>query len=133
MTDPGGQAAVTEPATAVTATDEPTTTEPAAVEPALSVGRGVIAEVARLAALEVPDVLRIGRAAPPWRVVLAGSPIRVRVHAGEVSVRIWLVARPGADLVAATSSVRRAVGQAIERLLGLRVAGVTVVVDGVGS
>jgi uncharacterized alkaline shock family protein YloU len=101
--------------------------------PLLTVGRGVIAEVARLAALEVPDILRVGRAAPPWRVLLAGSPIRVRVHAGEVSVRLWLVARPGADLVAATAAARRAVGTAIERLLGLRIASVTVVVDGVGG
>jgi uncharacterized alkaline shock family protein YloU len=99
----------------------------------LSVGRGVIAEVARLAALEVPDVLRVGRAAPAWRVALAGSPIRVRVKAGEVSIRLWLVARPGADLVAATAAVRHAVGTAIERLLGLHVARVTVVVDGVGA
>ena len=102
-------------------------------EPLLSVGRGVVADVARLAALEVPEVLRVGRAAPAWRVALAGSPVRVRVHGGEVDVRLWLVARPGADLVAATSNVRRAVGQAIERLLGLRVAAVTVVVDGVGD
>ena len=101
--------------------------------PVLSVGRGVIAEVARLAALEVPEVLRVGRAAPPWRVALAGSPVRVRVRADEVSVRMWLVARPGADLVAATASVQHAVGTAIERLLGLRVAGVTVLVDGVGA
>jgi uncharacterized alkaline shock family protein YloU len=101
--------------------------------PFLSVGRGVIAEVARLAALEVPEVLRVGRAAPAWRVALAGSPIRVRVRRGEVSVRLWLVARPGADLVAATAGVRTAVGTAIERLLGLRVAGVTVLVDGVGA
>ena len=101
--------------------------------PLLSVGRGVIAEVARLAALEVPEVLKVGRAAPPWRVALAGSPIRIRVRGGEVSVRIWLVARPGADLVAAAASVRQAVGTAIERLLGLRVAGVTVLVDGVGG
>ena len=101
--------------------------------PLLSVGRGVIAEVARLAALEVPEILRVGRAAPAWRVALAGSPIRVRVRGGEVSVRLWLVARPGADLVAAAASVRGAVGTAIERLLGLRVASVTVLVDGVGA
>ncbi|MBI3751051.1 MAG: Asp23/Gls24 family envelope stress response protein [Chloroflexi bacterium] len=101
--------------------------------PVLSVGRGVIAEVARLAALEVPEVLRVGRAAPPWRVALAGSPVRIRVRADEVSVRIWLVARPGADLVTATAAVQHAVGTAIERLLGLRVAGVTVLVDGVGA
>ena len=110
-------------------TDDPMRAGP----PLLSVGRGVIAEVARLAALEVPEVLRVGRAAPAWRVALAGSPIRVRVRAGEVSVRLWLVARPGADLVGATRNVRAAVGQAIERLLGLRVAAVTVVVDGIGA
>ncbi len=102
-------------------------------EPLLSVGRAVIAEVARLAALEVPEVMRVGRAAPAWRVALAGSPIRVRVRGGEVSVRLWLVARPGADLVQATARVRTAVGTAIERLLGLRVANVTVVVDGIGA
>jgi uncharacterized alkaline shock family protein YloU len=103
------------------------------VAPLLSVGRGVIAEVARLAALEVPEILRIGRAGPAWRVALAGSPIRVRVHGDEVAVRLWLVARPGADLVAASVAVRHAVGTAIEHLLGLRVAGVTVLVDGVGA
>jgi uncharacterized alkaline shock family protein YloU len=101
--------------------------------PLLSVGRGVIAEVARLAALGEPEVLRVGRAAPAWRVALAGSPVGVRVHGGEVSVRMWLVARPGADLVATGASVRHAVGTAIERLLGRRVAGITVVVDGVGG
>jgi uncharacterized alkaline shock family protein YloU len=110
--------------------DERPEQEPSAL---LTVGRSVIAEVARLAALEVPDVLRVGRAAPSWRVALAGSPIRVRVRAGEVSVRMWLIARPGADLVAATAAVRHSVGTAIERLLGLRVAGITVVVDGVGA
>lgn len=101
--------------------------------PLLSVGRGVIAEVARLAALEVPQVLRVGRAGPAWRVALLGSPIRIRVRSGEVTVRLWLVARPGADLVAAAASVRSAVGIAIERLLGLHVAGVTVLVDGIGA
>ena len=101
--------------------------------PLLSVGRGVIAEVARLAALEVPEVLRVGRGSPAWGAALAGSPIRVRVRAGEVSVKVWLVARPGADLVAAAASVRSAVTTAIERLLGLKVADVTILVDGVGG
>src|SRR3982751_5378903 len=99
----------------------------------LSVGRGVIAEVARLAALEVPDILRVGRSGPAWRVLLGGSPILVRVRRGEVSVRLWVIARPGVDLVDAAARVRRAVGPAIDRLLGLPVAAVTVVVDGVGG
>ena len=101
--------------------------------PELTVGRGVIAEVARFAALEIPDVLRVGRAGPGWRNALAGNPVRVRVHGDEVRVRLWLVARPGADLVATAERARGAIGAAIERLLGLQVEGVTVVVDGVGT
>jgi uncharacterized alkaline shock family protein YloU len=101
--------------------------------PELTVGRGVIAEVARLAALEVPDVLRVGRGGPRWRVALSGSPIVVRVRGDEVSVRLWLIARPGADLVATAKAVRAVVGAAIERLLGLSIGGVTVVIDGVGG
>jgi uncharacterized alkaline shock family protein YloU len=101
--------------------------------PDLSVGRGVIVEVARLAALEVPDVLRVGRGGPRWRVALAGSPVAIRVRGDEVSVRMWIIARPGADLAETSRRVRSAVGAAIERLLGLRLGAVTVLVDGVGG
>jgi uncharacterized alkaline shock family protein YloU len=101
--------------------------------PELSVGRGVIAEVARLAALEVPDVLRVGRGGSPLRVALAGTPVSIHVRGDQVSVRMWIIARPGADLTATTGRVRGAVGTAIERLLGLRLGSVTVLVDGVGG
>jgi uncharacterized alkaline shock family protein YloU len=101
--------------------------------PEIRVGRGVIAEVARLAALEVPEVLRVGRGGPPWRTALAGSPIAIRVRGDAVAVRLWLIARPGADLVATTRAVRSRVGAAIERLLGLQVETITIIVDGVGG
>src|SRR6185295_4886424 len=46
---------------------------PAAMTPVeLSVGRGVIVDVARQAALEIPDVLRVARRGPRWRAALAG-------------------------------------------------------------
>jgi len=99
----------------------------------LTVGRGVIVEVARLAALEVPDVLRVGRRGPPWRAALAGPPIMVRVRADGVVVRLRIIARPGADLALTGRRVREAVGRAVERLLGLHVQEVSVLVDGVGS
>jgi uncharacterized alkaline shock family protein YloU len=99
----------------------------------LSVGRSVIVEVARLAALEHPDVLRVARRGPPWRVALAGPPISVRVRPEGVEVELRLIARPGADLVAAGRGVRNAVGMAVERLLGLKVRSVTILVDGVGG
>ena len=99
----------------------------------LSVGRGVIVEVARLAALEVPEVLRVARRGPPWRAALAGPPIMVRVRRDGVVVRLRIIARPGADLAVTGRRVREAVGRAVERLLGLRVQEVSVLVDGVGS
>lgn len=98
----------------------------------LSVGRSVIVEVARLAALEVPDVLRVARRGPPWRAALAGPPIVVRVRAEGVVVRLRIIARPGADLAATGRKVREAVGRAVERMLGLHVQEVSVLIDGVG-
>ena len=103
------------------------------VAPDLSVGRGVIVEVARLAALEVPEVLRVARRGPPWRAALAGPPIMVRVRADGVIVRLRIIARPGADLAVTGRRVRDAVGRAVERLLGLQVQEVSVLIDGVGS
>ncbi|HYK95924.1 MAG TPA: Asp23/Gls24 family envelope stress response protein [Candidatus Dormibacteraeota bacterium] len=100
--------------------------------PNLSVGRGVIVEVARLAALEVPDVLSVARRGPRWRAALAGPPIMVRVRTDGVMVRLRVIARPGADLATTGRRVREAVGRAVERLLGLRVTEIDVVIDGVG-
>jgi len=99
----------------------------------LSVGPGVIRETVRLAALEVPGVVRVGRGGPRWREAIAGSSVRVRVREDRVHVTIWLVARPRQPLVPLTEQVRAAVGGAVERLLGLELGGVTVLVDGVGG
>ena len=97
----------------------------------LAVSHSVIVEMVRGAALEVPGVLRVGRGSPlAW---LAGSPVRVRVSDGRVSVRVWIVARPGHALRPLAAQVRQAVGATIERLLGLDPGEVTVVIDGVGG
>jgi uncharacterized alkaline shock family protein YloU len=113
--------------------DEEPQGPPSAVPIELTVGRGVIVEVARLAALEMPDVLQVSRRGPPWRAALAGPPIIVRVRKDGVEVELRIIARPGADLVATGRGVRQAVGLAVQRLLGLDVRSVTVLVDGVGG
>jgi uncharacterized alkaline shock family protein YloU len=101
--------------------------------PELTVGRGVIAELVRLAALEVPGVARVGRGGPAWRRLLGGSAVSVRIRDERVLVRLWIVARPGQSLGALTGQVRGTVAATVERLLGLELGTVTVLVDGVGG
>ena len=101
--------------------------------PELTVGRGVIAELVRLAAFEVPGVLSVGRGGPAWRRLLGGPSVAVRIRHERVAVRVWIVARPGQALVPLTAAVRSTVGATVERVLGLELETVTVLVDGVGG
>jgi uncharacterized alkaline shock family protein YloU len=101
--------------------------------PELHIGRSVVREVVRLATLEIPGVLRIGRGGPFWRDWLGGPPISSRFRDDGVHLKIWVVARPGGDLAGLAADVRSTVGATVERLLGLRLGSVTVLVDGVGS
>ena len=106
---------------------------PAAQPTELTVGRGVIVEVARLAALEVPEVLKVARRGPPWRAALAGPSVTVRVRREGIEIELRVIARPGADLAVMGRQVRNAVGLAAQKLLGQTVRSVTVLVDGVGG
>ena len=101
--------------------------------PEVTVGRGVIAELVRLAAFEVPGVARVGRGGPAWRRWLGGPAVSVRIRDERVLVRLWVVARPGQPLQPLAAQVRTTVGATIERLLGLELGTVTVLVDGVGG
>ena len=101
--------------------------------PDLTLGRGVIAEMVTLAAFEIPGVARVSRGGPAWRAALAGPAVVTSLSDDGVRVRVWIVARPGQQLVALAQDVRTAVGAAVERLLGLRLESVVVTVDGVGS
>ena len=99
----------------------------------LTIGRGVIAELVASAALEVPGVLRVGRGGTVLRRFFGGPAVSVRFDDERVRVRLWIVARPGQAIQPLTSQVGTAVAATVERLLGLGLAEVTVLVDGVGS
>jgi uncharacterized alkaline shock family protein YloU len=101
--------------------------------PELTVGRGVIAELVRLAAFEVPGVLGVARGGPAWRRFLGGPAVSVRIRDGRITVRLWVVARPGQPLVPLTAAIRSTVAATVERVLGLELEAVTVLVDGVGG
>ena len=102
-------------------------------QPELTVGTGVIREMVRLAAVEVPGVGRVGRRGPAWLSLLGGPAVSAEVTDGGVRVRVWLVARPGHALLPLTRQVRTVVAATVERLLGLQLESVTVTVDGVGG
>ena len=101
--------------------------------PELTIGQGVVAQLVRLAAIEVPGVARVGYGGPAWRGWLAGPAVSVRVRDDRVLVRLRVVARPGQALGPLTAQVRTAVAATVERFLGLDLGAVTVVVDGVGG
>ena len=101
--------------------------------PELTVGTGVIRELVRTAAFEVPGVARVGHGGPAWRGWLSGRSVRVRVVDDRVVVRLRIVARPGQALGPLAAQVRTAVAATVERLLGLDLGAVTVIVDGVGG
>ena len=101
--------------------------------PEVTVGRGVIAELVRLAAFEVPGVARVGRGGPAWRRFVGGPAVSIRIRDERVLVRLWVVARPGQALAPLASQIRVTVAATVERLLGLELGTVTVLVDGVGG
>jgi uncharacterized alkaline shock family protein YloU len=101
--------------------------------PGLAVSHPVIRDVVRRAALEVPGVLRVGRGGPAWRRALSGRAVGIRLRDGAVEARVVVVARAAQPLPELAADVRTAVSRAIERLLGLELGAVSVVVDGVGA
>jgi uncharacterized alkaline shock family protein YloU len=59
--------------------------------------------------------------------------VAVRERTDGLHVLVAVVARPGHDLRVVARDVREAVAATVERLLGLELAEVTVVIDGVGE
>jgi uncharacterized alkaline shock family protein YloU len=103
------------------------------VPDALTVRGRVIRSIAVTAAESVPGVLRVGRGGPRPLAWLVGRPVAAWTDAGRVHLRMWLIVRPGEPLPALSRRVRTAVGQAIQRQLGLILGEVTILVDGVGG
>jgi len=101
--------------------------------PVLSVGRSVVIEMARMAAYEVPGVVRVGRHGPAWRAWLEGPPVGVRIRGGRVEIRVHVVARPAHSLQEIAAGVRSAVQATVERLLGMELGSISVVIDAVGG
>lgn len=100
--------------------------------PDLSVARSVVDELIRLAAMEVPGVVRVDGSGRGWSAGLVGRRAVSRIDGRRVDVRLAIVARPGHPLVPLTRQVRAAVAAAIERLVGLEAGRIVIVVGDVG-
>jgi uncharacterized alkaline shock family protein YloU len=100
--------------------------------PDLSVARSVIDELIRLAAMEVPGVVRVDGSGRGWSAGLIGRRAVSRIDGRRVDVRLAIVARPGHPLVPLTRQVRAAAAAAIERLVGLEAGRILIVVADVG-
>lgn len=99
----------------------------------VSVAHSVVARMVRRAAVAAPGVVRVGRGGPAALARMAPPAVAVRERTDGLHVRVTVVARPGHDLRVVARDVREAVAATVERLLGLDLAEVTVVVDGVGE
>ncbi len=105
--------------------------QPGSVRIARRVLRSVVAE----AALSAPGVAELGGIGARWPQVL-GRPfplhgVGVLVHDSTVIIDLYLVVRPGANIVEVGSAVQEAVGLAVERLLGMTVGAVNVFIQDV--
>jgi len=101
--------------------------------PVLSVSHSVVARMVRRAAVEAPGVVRVSSGRPALLSRLGPPAVSVRTRDGRIRVRVSVVARPGHDLRTVAEDIRTAVGATVERLLGLELEDVTVIVDGVGE
>jgi uncharacterized alkaline shock family protein YloU len=101
--------------------------------PVLSVSHGVIVRMVRRAAVEAPGVVRVSSGGSFLLSRLGPPAVSIRTHDGRIRVRVAVVARPGHDLRTVAEDIRSAVGATVERLLGLELEDVTVIVDGVGE
>ena len=71
--------------------------------PELTVGRGVITEMVRLAAFEVPGVSRVGRGGRPGGRSSPVPAVSAASRTTASAIRVWIVARPGHALVPLTA------------------------------
>jgi uncharacterized alkaline shock family protein YloU len=99
----------------------------------VSVAHAVVARMVRRAAVAAPGVVRVARGGPAALTLIAPPAVAVRERTDGLHVRITVVARPGHDLRVVARDVRDAIAVTVERLLGLELAEVTVVIDGVGE
>jgi uncharacterized alkaline shock family protein YloU len=99
------------------------------------IARRVLRSVISEAALGAPGVAQLARIGARWPEVL-GRPfpyhgVGLLVHDTSVIIDLYLVVRPGANIVEVGLAVQEAVCAAVERLLGLTVSAVNVFIQDV--
>jgi uncharacterized alkaline shock family protein YloU len=86
----------------------------------------VLATIARLTALAVPGVVRVGNAPGLLGRRLTGDGAQIDVSEGVVAVQMYLVAEQGKNLLALSREVQSEVTRAISDTVGMPVREVNV-------
>lgn len=86
----------------------------------------VLATIARLTALAVPGVIRLGNASGFLGRRLAGEGAQIDVSEGAVAVQMYLVAEQGKNLLTLSREVQAEVTRAISDMVGMPVREVNV-------
>lgn len=96
----------------------------------ITIAPEVLLTTVRLTALAVPGVARL--IAPPGMArILQGDGVKIEVHDDRVYVKIYVVADPGASLLAVGRKVRTEVTRALEDMVGVEVEAVDVHIEDV--
>lgn len=101
--------------------------------PQLTIRRRAIGAMARAAVERQPGIVRVGRGGPALWAWLAGPAVTARLRDGRVHVRLFVVARGGEPLAQLVERARHTIAGTIERQLGLELAEVTILVDGIAG
>jgi len=102
---------------------------------AVNIARRVLRTVVLQAALDVPGVTRMADLRAEWSRLL-GRPlpqqgVGLTVRGNVVAVELYLVIEPGVSIVDVGTEVQKAVGAAVEHILGMGVSEVNVYIQDV--
>ncbi len=104
----------------------------------VTVHSGVLATVARLTALATPGVARLSggwrpKATRPLARPVRGRGVGLSVSDNKVTVDLYVVAEPEANLLRLGQALQTEVGRAIREMIGMEVAAVNVHIRDVDS
>lgn len=103
----------------------------------LQISTEVVEKIARLAAMEVPEVVSISGNAPQGKnllgLIAAPQPILVQINSDVADITVSLVLRYGAKVPEVSEKVQKNIKSSVQNMTNISVAKVNVVVTGIAK